>query len=169
MLCTNCKTNNAQFHYKQIMGGIKTEHHLCAECAQALGFMTNTESFFDIGSILSDFISAPKQTSHTKDTLRCEKCATDYNEFRRTGLAGCDRCYETFASVIENSLSQIQSATTHKGKCSSAGDDSKKEPPATDELTLLKEELARTIEEERYEDAAVLRDKIKKMEGEING
>ena len=169
MLCTNCQSNSAQFHYKQIVGGNKTELHLCPACAQALGFTGVSDSFFDIGSILSDFISQPKHTALLKENVRCEKCSTTYDEFKKTGLAGCDKCYEAFSAIIENSLSQIQPATTHKGKTKGVDCIKEETPEVKDKLSELKEELKKAITEERYEDAARLRDEIKKEEGNIDG
>ena len=166
MLCTNCNSREASFHYKQIIGGKKTEQHLCHACAQELGYLGNSESIFDIGSILNDFISVPASHKATKSVARCALCNTTYDEFRRTGLLGCDKCYETFGSVIESTLSQIQPGTVHKGSLSGeAGEKIRKE----NELAELKNELKKAIIEERYEDAAVLRDKIKKMEEKENG
>lgn len=166
MLCTNCKTNNAQFHYKQIMGGKKTEHHLCAACAQTLGFLSKTDSLFDIGSLLNDFISMPKQAGAGRTDVCCNVCKTTYDEFRRTGLLGCDKCYDAFGSIIESSLSQIQPSTTHKG---SLGGEEGKKIERENEVNTLKDELKKAIIDERYEDAAVIRDKIKKLEEKENG
>ena len=166
MLCTNCGKANAQFHYKQIIGGNKTEQHLCTACAQALGFLGKQDSFFDIGSILNDFISVPKTTGGTKSVSRCEGCGTTYDEFRRSGLLGCDSCYDAFGSIIESSLSQIQPSTTHKG---SLGGENGKKIERQNEIATLKDELKKAIIDERYEDAAKLRDKIKEMEEKENG
>jgi len=166
MLCTNCNSREASFHYKQIIGGKKTEQHLCSACAHELGYLTESESIFDIGSILNDFISVPASHVSAKSVARCPVCSTSYEEFRRTGLLGCDKCYETFGSIIESTLSQIQPSTVHKGSLSGEeGEKIKKE----NELSDLKNELKKAIIEERYEDAAVLRDKIKKMEERENG
>lgn len=166
MLCTNCNSKEASFHYKQIMGGKKTEQHLCASCAKALGYMGQGESLFDIGSILNDFISIPKPASTSKTVARCPVCSTSYEEFRSTGLLGCDKCYDCFASVIEGSLSRIQPSTTHKGTLRSEdGEKIRKE----NELTELRDNLKKAIIDERYEDAAVIRDKIKKLEEKENG
>lgn len=166
MLCSNCKSKEAVFHYKQIIGGKKSEQHLCAECANALGYTGHGESLFDIGSILNDFISMPSSHMINKTAKSCPVCSTTYDEFKRTGLLGCDKCYEEFESIIEASLSQIQPSTTHKGSLSGeAGEKIRKE----NELNDLKENLKKAIIEERYEDAAVLRDKIKKLEEKDNG
>lgn len=166
MLCTNCNLREASFHYKQIIGGKKNEQHLCGVCAHELGYLGQSESIFDIGPILNDFISMPLSHSATKSVSGCQFCGTTYDVFRRTGLLGCDKCYEAFGSIIESTLSQIQPATVHKGTLSgSAGEKIRKE----NELGSLKDELKKAIIEERYEDAAVIRDKIKNMEEKENG
>ena len=166
MLCTNCKSKEAVLHYKQIVNGKKSEQHLCAECAKALGYTGNGESLFDIGSILNDFISMPSAHTVNKTVARCPICSTTYDEFKRTGLLGCDKCYDEFEAIVEASLAQIQPSTTHKGSlCGEAGEKIRKE----NELNELKENLKKAIIDERYEDAAVLRDRIKKMEEKENG
>lgn len=166
MLCTNCNLNEATFHYKQIIGGQKTEHHLCGECAAKLGYSAGTEHIFDIGSILNDFISIPAVHSAAKSSHSCPECGTSYEEFKRTGLMGCTACYDAFASVVEASLARIQPSTTHKGSLSGeAGEKINKE----NELNTLKNDLKKAIIDERYEEAAVLRDKIRKMEERENG
>lgn len=66
-------------------------------------------------------------------------------------------------------LAKIQPSTVHKGKLSGA--DGKK-IARDNTLKNLKEELKRAIIDEKYEQAAVLRDKIKELEakeGENNG
>ncbi len=166
MLCTNCNKNNAQFHYKQIIGNKKTEHHLCTSCAQSLGFLNKTDGIFDIGSILNDFISVPNKSSMSKTSHSCKVCGTTYDEFRRSGLLGCDRCYDAFSGIIETSLSQIQPSTTHKG---TLGGEAGKRIERENEITSLKDELKKAIIDERYEDAALIRDKIKKLEEKENG
>ncbi len=166
MLCTNCKSKEASFHYKQIIGGRKTEQHLCSSCAHALGYMGQGESLFDIGSILNDFISIPKPASKSSNPVRCSSCGITYDEFRRTGLLGCEKCYDAFEGIIESTLSQIQPSTTHKGTL--AGEDGEK-IRKVNELNNLKENLKKAIIDERYEDAAVIRDKIKKLEVQDNG
>lgn len=166
MLCTNCNAKEATFHYKQIIGGKKSEHHLCSDCAANLGYTGGTEHIFDIGSILNDFISIPSVHTAVKSGHACPECATSYEEFKRTGLLGCANCYKEFASVVEASLARIQPSTTHKGALSGeTGEKINKE----NELITLKNDLKKAIIDERYEDAAVLRDKIKKMEERENG
>jgi len=165
MLCSNCKSKEAVLHYKQIKNGQKTELHLCSDCASELGYTGHTHSVFDIGSILNDFIS-PSVYSHVTVPKSCPKCNMTYDTFKRTGLLGCANCYEVFGSVIEESLKKIQPSTTHKGTLfGETGEKISKQ----NEIATLKEELKKAILDERYEDAASLRDKIKEMEERQNG
>ena len=34
MLCNECEKNNATVHITKILNGVKTESHLCEECAK---------------------------------------------------------------------------------------------------------------------------------------
>lgn len=167
MLCSNCGMKNAGFHYKYFSGGKYTELHLCSECAAKLGYIKDNDNLFNFTSILGDFLSVPKSANFT--ALKCPDCQTSFDTVRRSGFLGCDKCYQTFGDSIEAMLSKIQPSTTHKGKLSGA-DGKKIERENT--LKSLEEELKRAIIEEKYEDAAVLRDKIKEFkqrESENNG
>lgn len=33
MLCEKCNKNQATFHYAEVINGVRSEHHLCSECA----------------------------------------------------------------------------------------------------------------------------------------
>lgn len=167
MICTNCGIKEANFHYKQILNGKKSELHLCGECAAKLGYASHSDGL-DLGSMLNEFISMPSFAPQTAAVKSCPVCKTTFNEFKKTGLLGCDRCYEEFKNIIEITLSQIQPSTTHKGKLSGEmGEKIHRE----NELNEMKEQLKRAILDEKYEEAAVLRDKIKILEqgGANNG
>jgi len=169
MLCTNCGINEASFHYKQIVNGKRSEQHLCAECASKLGYVSHGDGALDFGSILNDFISLPSFGHKVGEVKACPVCKTTFAEFKKTGLLGCDRCYDEFKDIIESTLSQIQPSTVHKGKLSGAAGE---KIQRRNELDEMKENLKRAILDERYEEAAVLRDKIKKLEqqgGKENG
>ena len=159
MLCSNCGVKDANFHYKHISGGQLTELHLCSDCAKELGYIKDSDAPFGLGSLFGDFLSSPKAPSQT--ALRCPQCSTSFDSVRRTGFLGCDKCYEVFSKPVESMLAKIQPSTVHKGKLSGA--DGKK-IARDNTLKNLKEELKRAIIDEKYEQAAVLRDKIKELE-----
>ncbi len=171
MLCNNCGKREATFHCRQIINGEKSEQHLCSECARELGYMNSQDSIFgqsgmfDFSSILSDFLSLPSFAQASIGTSRCPSCSTTLDEFRKTGLLGCDRCYDEFENIVESTLSSIQPSTVHKGRI--AGKNGKK-IQKKNELDEMKEQLKRAILDEKYEEAAVLRDKIKEAESKTD-
>ncbi len=165
MLCNQCKKKTANFHYKQIINGQVQEVHLCDECAAKQGYFDHYHDPFDFGNILNEFlsmgISAPKQTPGGV----CSKCGMEFDTFRETGLLGCPACYEQFSSAVRSILPSIQAGDTHKGKiCGRDGEQIRFHQT----VKGLKEKLKRAILDERYEDAAKLRDELKNLEGGEN-
>lgn len=173
MLCSHCNKREANFHYKQVNNGNYTEMHLCSECAKELGYLSTGEQHLSLGleDMLNEFLGLTKQNQSINKGLSCSCCGTTFAEFKKTGFAGCDKCYDVFAKDVENILSKIQPATVHKGKI--AGPEGE-EIRRSNEIKELKDKLRSAIVDERYEDAAKIRDKIKELEekskeGELNG
>ena len=38
MLCERCKIREANIQYTEVINGVKTEHHFCAQCAKEMDF-----------------------------------------------------------------------------------------------------------------------------------
>ena len=94
-------------------------------------------------------------------TTRCSSCKLTLSEFRKTGKLGCSNCYSTFKREISTILKNIQWGISHRGKIpqkNSAGLLVKKE------IQKLRGEQSHAIDQEEYEEAARLRDKIKELE-----
>lgn len=166
MLCSHCNQREASFHYKKISGGKLSQMHLCTECATELGYIGGAEPAFGLEDMLSDFFNVLK-SEHAPSTAICKTCGTTHEQFKKSGFVGCSDCYELFVEDVEKILSRIQPATTHRGKISgSRGEQINK----TNKIKNLKQQLNQAITEERYEDAAKIRDEIKMLEngGESN-
>lgn len=165
MLCSHCNKKEATFHYKTVSKGQMTEIHLCSDCAQELGFADKYSDIFgegmNVNSILNQFFSLSGKKPAQDNALKCPECGTDFKRFNSTGLLGCDKCYDVFADAVETMMQRTQGATVHNGKIS--GPDSE-EIKKQNELSKLKSELQKAILEEKYEDAAKLRDSIKALE-----
>lgn len=178
MLCSHCGKREANFHYKQVNNGHATEAHLCTECARELGYL-NKDNFTSIGNfgnfgmgfadMFKELLGFPSALGSAAKALTCRSCGTAYDDFINSGLLGCEDCYDEFSKDIENILTKIQTSTVHKGKTKAASkkDESKDEKPS--EIDTLKAELKKAVEEERYEDAAHIRDKIKSLEEKDGG
>lgn len=158
MLCERCKKNQATVHMKKIINGNANETHLCSECAGAENYNQFHSMFQDLFSFSSesDFWGADE------DVKKCPVCNMTYDEFKRTGKLGCESCYEAFSSVLDNTLKSIHGSNEHKGKFpkKSGG-----KMLAVREKANLKRKLAVAIEKEEFEEAARLRDELKKLEG----
>lgn len=104
------------------------------------------------------FYSTPN--TQYKDEI-CPVCQTRLSELAKTGKAGCSNCYTVFRPQLEYMLGRIHANTQHTGKVSeSAGERLK----VKKELETLKAALQAAIEGQNFEQAAVLRDKIKALE-----
>ena len=161
MLCSRCNQNEANFHYQSITNGKVSKFHLCSECAKEMGFIKEKETPSNFANIFADFLSLEPMFSGVKSQMVCSECGESFDTIKKTGYLGCEKCYENFSAQIENILSKIQSATTHKGKLS--GEEGKR-IEKENELKNLKEELKRAVIDENYEQACILRDKIKELE-----
>ncbi len=151
MLCEHCGKNVATTHYKSYINGKFTEKHLCGKCAALLGI--NENPFFNA------FSSVFGNNELTESTKRCPSCGTSFNEIAETGLVGCSECYTHFRNELIPSVKMMHGTTKHIQKVQ------KPENTKENEINKLKKELQKAIKEERFEDAARLRDEIKTEEG----
>lgn len=183
MKCENCGKNDANVKYTQIINGEKKQMFLCEECSQKLGI--NDIHFnmpINFTSFLTDFFDDMNDLSLMPslgrgNTLECSKCGLTWDDFLHTGKFGCSNCYTDFETRINPILRSLQGANSHIGRLGEVKlgntvkqnlDDKvqEKETETLSKLEKLKEDLKQAIKEERYEDAAKLRDEIKKQEKE---
>ena len=85
------------------------------------------------------------------------------DEFRREGRVGCKECYNYFGDYMPSLLRRIHGSTVHNGKVPKKGHEQLKVRRQIDEL---REKLKIAINEEDFEQAAVLRDQIRALEAE---
>jgi protein arginine kinase activator len=93
--------------------------------------------------------------------LTCPDCGITYAEFRNQGRLGCPHDYEVFAEPLAEVLEKVHGATEHLGKLPHrAGADLTEQR----QLMQLRRQLQEAVENEKYEEAARLRDLIKNKE-----
>lgn len=157
MLCEKCGKRNATVMYTQIVNGQKSSLNICSQCAAG-------ESIFDnFGSLLS--FGSRENASNTS----CPCCGMTLAEFTRKGRAGCGKCYETFRIHARSMLQKIHGTAKHTAGVAPVVKAKEKKAPAKSELDILREKLANAIAEEKFEEAAALRDSIREKEGKNNG
>lgn len=175
MLCENCGENEANVRYTQIINGVKKEMKLCDKCSKDLGIEEFDFSMpIDLSSFLGDFWEDSLLPDFTKTKeIICNECGMTYEEFRNTGKFGCANCYDSFCDRISPILKNLQGANSHIGRKKQITktelnkvdiQEDKKRENKNSMIYTLKEKLKQAIKEERYEDAAQIRDEIKKLE-----
>lgn len=172
MLCQNCGKNEATTHIKQIVNGDTTELHLCAECAEHLGY---TDAFSGFGLDVSDFFGsffgdAVHSLSSPKKVTRCPKCGYSFNDIVREGRVGCAECYHTFYNELRPSIQRIHGQVNHNGKVPSVAQSSSGISVRENEIQSLQVMMDQAISTQNFELAAEIRDRLKRFNGgESNG
>ena len=179
MLCDNCKENEATVHYQQIINGKSSETHLCDKCASEKGMITfsfnKQPSVF--GNLLSGFMeeeAAPYGEEGKEAPKVACRCGWTNVDLKKTGFLGCPACYRTFKKILSPLLRKIHGSSHHIGKIPSKVPVKEKiigrEIIDSDmkRLRECKQQLQSCIQEEKYEEAAKLRDEIKKIEKEFH-
>lgn len=167
MLCQNCNVNQATVFLHRIVNGQEQEYHLCSQCAKQIDAGISFEKLFQ--GFLDTFLTYDQKSSLAQqnniiEKLKCKKCGFTYDDFKNTGKLGCDECYKTFKTELLSVLKNIQGSTKHNGKIPKKFSLKLHES----EIENLKIKLKNAIEIEEYEEAARIRDEIKKLKGENN-
>lgn len=170
MLCDECHKNEASIYITELTNKGQVEHHLCESCALKFGLLSEKNNIFSINDFLSGIFNHEgsienKQQLKLKPELTCPNCHMTYKDFKRTGQIGCSVCYKTFATRLEPFLRRLHGYSKHIGKIPrrAGGNLGLKQ-----EIASLREKIQEYIQEEEYEQAAILRDRIKVLENQLN-
>ena len=166
MLCQKCNKNEANTHIKTVINGKLTEYALCSTCAKEMGysnFLTNLDFHSLLGGLFENL-------TLSDTTEKCPKCGATFDDIISTGKIGCAECYQYFDTKLKPTIQRIHGTTEHKGK--SPGKSALSIPEKRTEIAISsssvveqkKLQLRNAIEEQRFEDAAKLRDEIKVLE-----
>ena len=181
MKCDNCGIREASVRYSENINGVKRELHLCENCSKELGMdQMNFSMPIDFSSFFAGMLEEFQNTDfipmfENVKEVQCKSCGYRFEDILNTGKLGCANCYDTFESRLDPIIRKIQGSNKHVGRLGKIKEHKvNHKPEVSQKKTIqqkektkceqLKEELKIAIKEERYEDAAVLRDKIAKQE-----
>lgn len=156
--CENCK-NPCTIHLTQIVDGVMHKVDLCANCPNAKN--VDDPTGFSIADQLLGLGAGEEMGAG--DSV-CPTCGFTQSDFKKLGRLGCADCYETFEEGLSSLLRNMHRGIEHKGKAPAK---LRKQLERAGKLEDLKKNLASAVQEERYEEAASLRDKISKLQVEI--
>jgi len=159
--CAHCN-QPATIHLTQIQGGEIKKLDLCEKCPfkEDVGMGVDLEPFTKLAE------SVVAGQSKGAADCACPGCGTDGEAFRETGRFGCTECYDAFAPVLQGMLEGMQPGATHEGKIPAKGVERRENGLVR---ANLRRDLESAVREERFEDAAVLRDRLRNFGEEEDG
>jgi protein arginine kinase activator len=151
MRCDGCGNDSAVIQVQEVVDGKQSTIRLCAACAAMQRFKLSSvtggamEKLMEsVAELASHLGGADAESPHF-----CSECGIDSQTIRKSGLVGCPHCYDEFRDLL-NEL--------HPGALPSQTAPAPPDPPRAPSLDEL---LAQAVAEERYEDAARIRDRIR--------
>lgn len=164
MLCEKCGVNAATTHIRTLLNGKVYEKHLCADCAASEAYCDVKVD--NITQMLSSMFGDNKPIAGKNNVIRCDCCGSTFSDIANSGKCGCAMCYSIFYEQLLPYFKKAQyGKNAHVGKVPDTVAKHKK--TNKERLTELKLLLNELVTSEKYEDAAVIRDEIKLLEGEM--
>ncbi len=161
MLCENCGKFAATTHIKKVINGVSTNKHLCSSCAKQYGIGNfHTQSIANMLSTMFGDIVNENQYLRGK---ACKNCGATFSEIVNGAKVGCPECYTEFYEDLLPYLKRVHGSTKHIGK---VPNNAPLAVVSEDRITTLRKTLHELILKEEFEQAAVVRDEIKKIESE---
>jgi protein arginine kinase activator len=166
MQCQSCKEHTATIHLTEINNGQRFETHLCELCAQKQGLAIKNQ--IPLNELLSTLLAVQAESEDDSELdavsadTACPACGITLKQFTKKNVLGCPHDYEVFEKQLRPIIRRAHNGnTTHCGKVPSRASASTKN---NIELIKLQRQLDAAVQEENYEAAAKLRDKIKRLQ-----
>jgi protein arginine kinase activator len=164
MLCEKCNNSEALSYLAEISNDIQSELYFCLKCTKNM--QISQEQNIPV-SVISD------DKSDKDVNIKCANCGLTTAELIYDGRPGCPSCYNYFQTFFRP-FPEISKLKKYNGKKPASfveiSDDqniiqeiNKNYLESLDTKGKLEKELKTAILEERYEDAAIIRDRIKEV------
>lgn len=173
-LCSACQKNPSTIVLMDLDGGsVSSQQHLCSPCAEKLGVVQPKAPLKMSADLLEDLLGSVQQkATHKRREAGCPGCGMTTQQFKNTGRLGCPRCYENFRGDLVPLLQRVHESSQHKGRLPGVTQGSAPQPaPAApratapqEDLVALRKKLDDAVRGERYEEAANLRDALRRAE-----
>ena len=169
-MCDMCGKRPATTFTTYTINGVTTQQCLCSECAKKYDMQMN----FNPEDIIASVFGFPDRDRRRPRTYRqCPVCGATEQSILDNYQFGCSECYKTF-SDLASEIARRMGQGYHVGKnprltggkkVDATAKKKAAEPIEEDELTRLKRELAKAVEEERFDDASTFKKKIDAIKG----
>lgn len=158
MRCQRCP-KQASLHITEIEGGEYEEYHFCEDCAQKYLYEPQAK----VAEAKAGAATATAEAEEMSELNQrvCPECGMKFKEFRTQGRLGCAHDYISFREELMPLLENIHGEVRHRGKSPRRRP---KDKERRAELATLRKDLKKAVDQEDYEAAARLRDRIKTLE-----
>ncbi|MCA9262392.1 MAG: UvrB/UvrC motif-containing protein [Planctomycetales bacterium] len=165
MKCQHCE-KPATFHITELTGPEPQELHLCEDHARDYLSNAETADSDQVSSLAGAFSQQLKLGQTAEELARldqraCPVCGITFYEFRNQGRLGCPHDYTCFAEELAPLLANIHGDTEHTGKRPKRQNSVEKQGT---ELIRLRRQMKEAVDNEEYEIASKLRDRIRQLE-----
>jgi protein arginine kinase activator len=159
MKCQRC-TKAATLHITEVVNEDQFEElHLCEECANKYLYEPQQKEAAQKAGQIGQ--AEESDESSALNQRECPICGIKFVEFRNSGRLGCPHDYQEFREELAPLLENIHGETKHCGKTPRRMPQNRQ---TQSELIQLRKQLQQAVHKEAYEEAARLRDRIRKLE-----
>ena len=116
--------------------------------------------------IFNVFILKPSHAVTVAERKTCSMCGLSFADITKTGKVGCGECYEIFKNELKPTVIRIHGTANHTGKIPKNRSVQISAKRKIEELNIR---MKKAIEEQNFEEAAVIRDEINKINQELQG
>jgi protein arginine kinase activator len=158
MRCQRCQ-KEASIHLTERIQGQRQELHLCPSCARKAGLaLPEAPPNLALDAVVQSLIVAHvgELVGELAD-LTCPDCGLKFMEFRASGRLGCPQDYRVFAAGLLPLIQRYHGATRHVGKVA-------RRHEGAGHRLRLRTRLREAIAREDYEEAARLRDRLRRKD-----
>lgn len=159
MQCDNCGNAEAVIQLTKVKDNEMKVLHLCETCASDEGVDPPAPT----GTVpLADFLAQIGKTVGDDTAIGdCPSCGLTTTQLKQTGRLGCATCYTHFDKHLRALLRRLHGGTQHVGKVVLPPDAREEDLKAR--ADGLRRSLQRAVDAEDFEQAAALRDQIRRM------
>ena len=169
MKCEFCDQDASVFLTQLVEGNVK-HVLLCSDCAKEHG--VTDPSGFSLADLLFGgpaTAAATSSASSSKSAANpapagngkaCQSCGFSLDDLQRVRRMGCPDCYTAFAQEVAQIIRTMHSGPSHQGKVP-AGLMARQ--VLHQRLEELRSQLTEAISAEHYEEAAAIRDQIRRL------
>ena len=182
MKCEDCGRRDSLIHLSEITDGEVQSTWLCPSCAATrqmtflpeeaptddsrVGDFGRADDAGSLAAFLNHDLALGMAPAETEENLVCGSCGYTLQQYRTANRLGCPRCYRAFGPVLRTHLARYHGRCLHLGRMPgnlTGG------PNTLAELTRCRIDLERAIKSEDFENAALVRDRIRQLEAERDG